>query len=119
GPRFAVLTTRDLFKPKWLLAHVIVVAIAVTFVMLGFWQLDRHRERIETNQLISARLDQPAVPLDVLMAAANGDWSTIEYRRATVTGVFVVDDEVLIRSQVQLGASGFHLVTPLDIGGGE
>jgi len=90
-----------------------ILTLGVVFVLLGLWQLDRHRERIESNETIAARLQEPPVSLDILLAEAGEDLSSIEYRRATFTGIFAPADEVLIRSQVHLGAGGFHVVTPL------
>lgn len=110
--------TSDLLRPKWLVSHVLVIALAVGFILLGTWQLDRHRERIESNQRIASRMEEPAQPLEALLQEAGDDLESIEYRHATVTGRFRPDDEVLMRSQVHLGAPGFHLVTPLELSDG-
>lgn len=102
-----------MLTPKWILAHILIVITAVGFSLLGFWQLSRHESRIADNNLMRERLGMAPKPLDELLAEAAGDLASIAYRRATMSGTFLPEEEVLMRSQVHLGAPGFHLVTPL------
>lgn len=95
------------------MAHVVVLALAVLFVNLGFWQLRRLEERRLANTVGEARFEEEPTVLDTLLAAAGEDAGSLEYRRARVTGVFQPEDEVLIKSQVYLGSAGFHVITPL------
>jgi surfeit locus 1 family protein len=44
---------------------------------------------------------------------SSGDLESLEYRRVIIDGVFDPGEEVLIRSQVELGNAGFHVITPL------
>ena len=103
---------RRLLQPKWILAHAVVVAVAVVFVFLGFWQLDRHQERVAQNELGERRISSEPVSLEELVENTE-DLESIEYRRVEVTGEYAPEDEVLIRSQVHLGTAGFHVITPL------
>ena len=103
---------RRLLQPKWLLAHAGVLAIAVVFVQLGFWQLSRHQDRVEQNELGESRLGAPVAQLDELLAS-SGQVESFEFRRVEATGEYAPDLEVLIRSRVHLGTAGFHVVTPL------
>ncbi|HEX6946081.1 MAG TPA: SURF1 family protein [Acidimicrobiia bacterium] len=88
--------------------------LAVAFVLLGFWQLDRHSQVRDANDEGRRRLAGEPVSLEEALDAADGDYESIRYTRVAVTGVYAPDDEVLIRSRVHptLGA-GFHVVTPL------
>lgn len=99
-----------------MLAHVLVALLVGLFVALGFWQLDRLDDRRAENNLIQARFLEERVPLESLVGSEP---ETLEYRRVLASGVFVPEEEVLIRSQVYRGNAGFHVVTPLEIGGGE
>ena len=110
---------RRLLAPRWIIAHFVVLLIVILFVRLGFWQLDRLDERRLENAVGEARASDDPVDISVLLEAVGGDIETLEYRRALATGVFSSEDEVLIRSQVYLGAAGFHVITPLVGGGGE
>lgn len=100
-------------QPKWLVAAVVVVVLAAVFVRLGFWQLDRHQERRTENQIGELRIDAEPEPLETLLEAVGEDLESLEYRRVVVSGEFVPSEEVLIRSQVELGQAGFHVITPL------
>lgn len=103
---------RRLFQPKWVLAHTVVIAVAAAFVALGFWQLSRHQERVDQNEVGESRLGAPVVQLGELLADSEGTES-IEFRRVEVTGEYAPELEVLIRSQVYLGTAGYHVITPL------
>ena len=104
---------RELLAPKWLAAHVVVVVVAVVFVNLGLWQLNRLEERQLENTVGEARYLADPVPLAELLSGAGADIDSLEYRRATTEGVYQPEDEVLIRSQVYRGEAGFHVITPL------
>lgn len=92
---------------------VLVVVLAGVFIRLGFWQLDRLDGRRDLNAEVSAKLEAEPVALGDLLEDAGADLEEIEYRRVLVDGVFDPEEEVLIRSQVELGQAGFHVVTPL------
>lgn len=107
------LVRRFLFSPRWLLAHVTVLAIAVLFVNLGMWQLRRLEERRDTNALFEARGAAPVEPLETLLAEAGDDSQALVYRRVRVTGSYLPDDEVLLTPRAHSERPGHHLVTPL------
>lgn len=100
-------------QPKWILGTVVVVALAALFIRLGFWQLDRLEERRTFNAIGERHINSAPVALQDLLAGAAGHLESQEYRRVVVTGVFDPEEEILIRSQVELGQAGFHVITPL------
>jgi surfeit locus 1 family protein len=110
----------DLLRPRALLTHLLVLAVAVTCVALGLWQLDRLAELRASNALAAARMEEP--PAD-LAALADPDGSTVvdeaalEFRRVAVRGTFRPDEEVLQRGQQHpfSGQAGFHVLTPLEL----
>lgn len=104
---------RWLLAPRWLVAHVVVLILAIVFVNLGFWQLRRLEERRLANTVGESRFEAEPVDIGTIIEAAGDDEESLEYRRATATGMFRPEDEVLIRSQVHQGAAGFHVITPL------
>lgn len=100
-------------QPKWVIAGVFVVLVAAVFVRLGLWQLERLQERRTNNEIGQMRLSADPEPLDSLLTVAGDDLDRLEYRAATASGVWDVEEEALIRSQVELGNAGFHVITPL------
>lgn len=104
---------QTLRQPKWLVLTVLIVVLASIFVRLGIWQLSRLEERRSLNSDIAARIEAEPVALEVLLAEAGEDLGSIEYRRAIVNGTYDMEEEVLIRSQVEQGQAGFHVITPM------
>lgn len=121
-----------LWQPRWIAGHVLVLAVVISFVRLGFWQLDRHDQHVERNERIAERLGEPPLELLALLAevapttdplplVASGDappWigdvtAALAYRRVTVSGRWDTTNEVLLRSQVYRGQPGWHVLTPL------
>jgi surfeit locus 1 family protein len=93
----------------------VVVVLAVLFVNLGLWQLDRRQERAIENTVMSARLANDALSLDDLLAAIGGDVSSLDYRPVEVAGTYRPDLEFLIRNQTnRYGVAGFDVITPLE-----
>ncbi len=115
--------SRALTSPRALARHLLVAATVVACVALGQWQLDRLAEVRELNQRLEDRLGADAVAMAALPWADAGSSSTLEmdeleFVRVEATGVWRVDDEVLQRNREYRTASGFHLLTPLDLGDG-
>lgn len=103
-------------KPVWIAGHVVALAAIVVFVMAGFWQLDRHQQRVALEAEVEQRLAAPTVPFD---SVGGDDPSVIRYRRVTATGVFATDEEVILALQPRDGIPGHHVLTPLVTSPGE
>ena len=95
-----------------------MVSLAVAFVNLGFWQLGRWEERRLNNQVLAARLASEPLGLEQLFESAGSDFPSLDFRRAVAEGRFQPEYELLVRSQVQRGVAGFHVVTPLVLADG-
>ncbi len=108
-----------LFSRRWLLATALVLAAAAVMARLGIWQLDR----LEWRRSLNARVmeQQAADPLALDQETLDLDLYSMEYRRVIVTGVFLPEDEIVLRNQVWLGEFGSQLgvklFTPLLIDG--
>jgi cytochrome oxidase assembly protein ShyY1 len=100
-------------RPKWIFGHVLAVVAVVGFVNLGFWQLRRHDERAEQNAVVEERGTASPAPLRDLIARYGPEPEALEYRRATITGTYVVEEEVLWQARTLRGVSGHDVLTPL------
>lgn len=106
-------------KPAWLVAHGVVVVLAVLFVGLGFWQLQRLDQRQARNELLQARLGLELQPLHILLQQFSTDAppahpDSVAYRPTSVSGAFDPQFEVLLRSTENYnGNPGYYLLTPL------
>jgi cytochrome oxidase assembly protein ShyY1 len=86
---------------------VLAIAVAALCVRLGFWQLDRLQERRASNDRIRAGL--AAAPMVLDEAPRSG----AALRRASATGTYDADREVVLSGRALEGQSGDHLLTPL------
>jgi len=91
---------------------VLAFALGVLFVRLGFWQLDRRRERQQVNARVEARLAQQPVGFAMLPRDSSG-----AFRRAVVEGEPDYDHEIVFAGRSRNGSPGVHLITPVRIAG--
>lgn len=104
---------KQLFTPRWLVAHIVVIVAVFVFFNLGFWQLSRLDQRRVENTVGEGRFSSDPQDFELMLSSVGTDLDSLVYRRAVVIGRFDPDNEVLIRSQVYLGSAGFHIITPL------
>ncbi len=64
-----------LLGPWWISAHVVVLAVLLTFPQLAMWQWSRYREEQATAAQITEGIERAPVPLaDVLTPAVLADF---------------------------------------------
>ncbi len=107
------------FSRRWLLASVLVLAAAAVMARLGIWQLDRLEQRQAFNARVQEQLN--AEPLVLNKNALHLDLYSMEYRQVIVTGIYLPEDEIVLRNQAWEGEFGTELgvalFTPLLIEG--
>lgn len=113
--RFAV-------TPKWLIRHVLVLALVVTMVALGFWQLRRHDDKRAYVALVEDRQEAPVVDVaSLLPEGAAVDSPAVDevlYRSVRATGTYEPDDTVVVENRSLDGLPGAWVLTPLRLGDG-
>lgn len=108
---------RRLFTPRRMLVHLGVVALVVTMVNLGFWQLRRLDEKRAFNAAVTARTAEPVDDVDrVLGPDANP--SEVEWRRVRATGTYDAAEAVILVNKSQDGSAGVDSLVPLRTDGG-
>lgn len=108
-------------KPKWILGHVIVIAMIVGFVSAGMWQIRRMHARETYNHAVVANMTAPVAPLDDVLgpSAKFGDVPPQLNRRVTATGRYLIDQEVVINAQASPDSiPGVWIVSPLQLADG-
>jgi surfeit locus 1 family protein len=100
-------------RPKWVVGHIVCLALIIAFINLGFWQLRRLHGKRERNHLIHEREAKAPTTLDD--ALSTGPDGAV-YRRVRVEGTWDAKDTVLVRSRSLDGESGYHVLTPLVVG---
>ncbi|CAN5840918.1 SURF1 family protein [soil metagenome] len=109
--------------PKWLVGHVLVLTVLISFTNFGAWQLRRHDARLERNAVAIERMAEEPADLDAVVARALatppiGGVDPLAYRRVTLTGTFDPAVEVLRRPVSRDGMPGYHVITPLVLADG-
>lgn len=95
------------FRIRWpvLLAALLVISVGLA---LGFWQLDRARQKAEWLAQIADRADQPPVTVAALLSRDNpGNYPVRTRGRFDNKHSFLLDNRILE------GRAGYHLLTPL------
>jgi len=98
-----------------MLSHLLVALLVGAMVTAGLWQIDRHRERAERNEVITERSAKGAVPLAMVAppGTSRSVGETEQFRRVRIVGTYQRDDEVLVRNRTFDGAPGYWVLTPL------
>jgi len=101
-------------RPKWILSHVLVAALVLAMLGAGVWQINRHGERSDRNDVVRARSGE--APVDLASVAPPGSSADVgesqQFRRVRLMGEYRVQDEVLIRNRTFDGSPGWWVVTP-------
>lgn len=87
---------------------LVALAVSVACIRLGFWQLERLRERRAANALVTSRLSEAPTPLRGMTATSG-----VRFRRATATGTYDFANEFVLTSRSRNGSPGVHVITPL------
>jgi surfeit locus 1 family protein len=99
---------------RWLPTLALGAAAALC-VALGFWQLDRAEEKRQQVSELARQALMPALALRPLEASAE----PLRYRHLRATGTFEEAGQILIENRHHAGQTGYHVITPLRIDGGE
>ena len=89
-------------------------ALAI-LLALGTWQMQRKAWKEDLLARISARVNQPPVPLAEALAQSAGN---LEYARVRARGTFVHGSEQLLWAPDPRLGPGYDVVTPLRLGDG-
>jgi cytochrome oxidase assembly protein ShyY1 len=97
-----------LLTPRWLVLHVVTVAVVVGFVALGWWQLTVYGDS-ESRQ---AERDRPAVPISDLVEPGD-DLGPGTGRAVVATGRYLDEGRLSVPARVHDGVLGDYIVAAL------
>ncbi len=93
----------------------VALVFATLFVRLGFWQIDRLRQRQAYNAPIELRLGLQPVELRNIPR----DLEQARHRRVLVTGEYDYAHEIVLTLRSRQGSPGVNLLTPLRVAGSD
>ena len=104
---------RFLLSRRWLLLLLAILVVAGGTWWLGQWQFGRLDDRRERNAAVEAHADEPPVPVGEVLAPGEPVGADEEWRPISATGVYDVDDTVVVRYRTRDGVGGVDAVVPL------
>lgn len=104
-------------KPLWLLSHVLIAALVIVLIGMGFWQRSRFLEEKQKQKQLQTIARATPVPFNEVLATAGTNPDAVSemlrYRRVEVTGIYDSAQEVAIANRSRGGAPGAWVLTPL------
>lgn len=104
---------KQLLRPGWVLTHLVVIAIAVSFISLGLWQVRRHYEQVEENTRVEAQLASSPAALEDALASPDIDLLPVR-----ATGTFDADEQLQLAPRSRNERPGFEVLAPLRLDDG-
>ncbi|MCU1504927.1 MAG: hypothetical protein JWM12_4281 [Ilumatobacteraceae bacterium] len=108
---------RFLLKPKWILFHLLVLALVLTMVNLAFWQIRRLHQRESFNNTVRTNASRPVAPIEDVLTPGT-EPGAVEWRRVTVAGTYLPARELIVENRSQDGEAGRNVVDPLQLSNG-
>ena len=113
-----VSTLRLWFRPSLVGLHLFVIAAIVFCVFMGLWQMGVYDSRQQHER--ADKQSVPVVPLRGLWGADEAFQSRLNHRPVTVSGSFAPSsDQIWVSGKVQDNQSGYWLVAPFVVDGGD
>lgn len=102
------LASRRLLRPSWIISHIFVVALLVSTVNFGFWQLRRLEERKSNNTQIMEASGRESVAVNNLYADELDNYQS--YAPATAIGTFDENRQVYLINRTRDGVPGVEVI---------
>ena len=93
---------------RWI-AALAALAVVVTAVLLGNWQMRRAQEKLQAQSERDAALAQPPTPVSQELMREGA----LDGQRVWVQGTLLGDQSVFLDNRTRQGVAGFHVLTPM------
>ena len=100
------------FKPGWKLT-ILCLALLPVLISLGFWQLQRAREKVQILETIAERRASTPLPFSELSAMESP-----AYTQVLLRGHYVQGPVVLLDNQIYRGRFGYEWLQPFRLNAG-
>ncbi|KQQ95293.1 sortase [Leifsonia sp. Leaf325] len=106
------------FSRRWIGYLALVVVFALVCVSLGVWQIARRAEALAEIDRVESNWSAEPVALDDALTELDSFDISQKYLPVTMTGVYLSDDQRLVRNRPRDGSPGFEVLTPLQLADG-
>jgi len=106
------------FTRRWAGYLALTILFAAVCSGLGVWQLARRTEALVEVSKIDANYDSAPLPLTEALANLDSFTESQKWLPVTMTGTYLVADELLVRNRPLNVRPGFEVLTPLRLNDG-
>jgi len=114
-----VIGWRFLLHRRWAGYLAITIVFAIVCVLLAMWQLARRDEAVAEINRVASNYDAPATPLADVLPSPDSYDPADEWRTVSMTGSYLVDDQLLVRNRPLGGDVGFDILVPFQLANGD
>ena len=104
---------RFAFNRRWFGYLLVAIVFAIACVLLSKWQFARRDEAVAEVNRISANYDAAPTPLASVLPALDAFDEADKWLPITVSGTYLVNEQLLVRNRPHNGIPGFEVLTPL------
>jgi cytochrome oxidase assembly protein ShyY1 len=104
---------------RWAGYLAITLVFASVCVSLGFWQLARRADAVAEIDRVATNFDADPTPVAEALPQLDSFDESQEWLTVSMTGTYLVDDQLLVRNRPLGGNPGFEVLTPLLLSNGD
>jgi cytochrome oxidase assembly protein ShyY1 len=101
------------FTRRWFGYLGAAIVFAIACVLLSNWQVDRLNEAHTANLVIEHNFNGTPAPLADVLPKLTSYGSSLEWKQVSMSGTYLLHDELLVRNRPLDGNPGFEILTPL------
>ncbi|MBX3078023.1 MAG: SURF1 family protein [Cryobacterium sp.] len=104
---------------RWTGYLAFVILFAIACVLLSQWQLARRAEAVAANTKVENNYDRAPVDIHAILPDLAAFSPEDEWRQIRVTGSYLRDEQLLVRTRPLAGSPGFEVLVPLRLADGD
>jgi len=98
---------------RWFGYLALVVVFAIVCCLLGWWQLNRRAEAWQEIDRVDNNYAAEPLPIADVLPKLTSFSPDQKWKPVTVSGTYLVDEQVLVRNRPFNGQPGFDVIVPL------
>jgi len=103
---------------RWLGYLAMAIVFSIVCIGLSKWQVDRTNEARSANQLVERNFNSSPTPLADVVKTRSSFAADQEWKQVSLSGTYLMKDQLLVRNRPLDGNPGFEVLTPLKLADG-
>jgi cytochrome oxidase assembly protein ShyY1 len=101
--------------PRWLGYLALTVVFSIVAAFFGLWQWDRREQAVAIIEKVDLNYDLAPVPVGPFLEKPGGFMEADEWKPVVVSGYYLAEEQILVRTRPRSGQVGFEVLVPLKI----